>query len=404
MAGIKDYSTTAANNNASPPNGFPEGMAPASLNDSARQVMADIRSWYENPVWIDFGHTATYVTGTTFTIASNVTSTYVANRRIRAIGTTPFTIYGTITGSSYSAPNTTVTVVWDSGSLNATLSQVALNMLTGSDNPFKGELISEAGGTLSGALNTADYVTVASATNPAIGAANSNNIYITGTTTIEGFDSVASGIIRLVKFESALTLTHDATSFILPSGVDITTAADDMAFFISEGSGNWRCVSYHKASGLPVVDKVVQRVYASSASVTTTITPIPNDDTIPQNTEGAEILTASITPKKSTNRLKIEIEANMSHGTESGSYGFLCLFQDSTADALACSSVAMPTAAGFAHPTLIFEMNAGTTSLTTFKVRAGFVNPGTVTFNGVLGSRRLGGKLEHRMIITEYTS
>lgn len=41
-AAVTSYSTTPANNNASPPSGAPEGMAPSAVNDTIRQIMADI--------------------------------------------------------------------------------------------------------------------------------------------------------------------------------------------------------------------------------------------------------------------------------------------------------------------------------------------------------------------------
>jgi hypothetical protein len=44
---VSDWSTTPANNNAAPPNGFPEGQAPSTLNDGLRQLMADIRTFYD---------------------------------------------------------------------------------------------------------------------------------------------------------------------------------------------------------------------------------------------------------------------------------------------------------------------------------------------------------------------
>jgi hypothetical protein len=56
-----------------------------------------------------------------------------------------------------------------------------------------------------------------------------------------------------VQFSGALTLTHNATSLILPGGASITTAAGDVAYFVSLGSGNWRCTGYQKASGAAVV-------------------------------------------------------------------------------------------------------------------------------------------------------
>jgi hypothetical protein len=140
MSGIKDYSTTAADNDAAPPNGFPEGMAPASLNDGMRQVMADIRSWYEDPAWINYGDTLTYSSGTVFLVTGNLTTRYAVGRRIRATGTTPFTVEGTITVSTYSAPNTSVTVVWDSGSMDSTLNNVFINMAEASSRTIVGTL------------------------------------------------------------------------------------------------------------------------------------------------------------------------------------------------------------------------------------------------------------------------
>ena len=41
---LKDYSTTPANNNAAPPNGAPEGIAAAAVNDTIRQIMADVKA------------------------------------------------------------------------------------------------------------------------------------------------------------------------------------------------------------------------------------------------------------------------------------------------------------------------------------------------------------------------
>jgi hypothetical protein len=122
------------------------------------------------------------------------------------------------------------------------------------------------GGTLSGAtsvtatltmtgaaFNEAVRVDVASATTCNIGAAASNYVRITGTTTITGLGTIASGVRRKVVFGGILTLTHNATSLILPTGANITTAAGDCAEFESEGSGNWRCTDYMRASGAAVL-------------------------------------------------------------------------------------------------------------------------------------------------------
>jgi phage-related tail fiber protein len=112
--------------------------------------------------------------------------------------------------------------------------------------------VNKAGDTMSGALNFAPQATVTASATTGIGAAGANQILVNGTTTITAFDTIASGAFRVVVFASTLTLTHNGTSLILPGAANITTAAGDVAQFVSLGSGNWRCVNYMKADGTPL--------------------------------------------------------------------------------------------------------------------------------------------------------
>ena len=102
------------------------------------------------------------------------------------------------------------------------------------------------------AINEAQGADIASATTTSIGAATGNSVTVTGTTTITGLGTVQAGTRRVVTFSGALTLTHNATSLILPGGVSITTVAGDKATFISLGSGNWFCLEYTRIDGRPV--------------------------------------------------------------------------------------------------------------------------------------------------------
>lgn len=111
-------------------------MAPSNVNNAMRATNAAVREWYENADWVDFGDTPTYASSTTFTISGDVTARYHANRRIRATDAT--TLYGTISSSSYSAPNTTVTVTLDSGSLSASLTAVAIGATKTNDAEPRG--------------------------------------------------------------------------------------------------------------------------------------------------------------------------------------------------------------------------------------------------------------------------
>lgn len=96
-------------------------------------------------------------------------------------------------------------------------------------------------------------IDVASATTTDIGAAAGNFVRITGTTGITGLGTANAGVWRVVRFAGALTLTHNATSLILPrGGANITTAANDGMLAISLGSGNWWVPVYARANGEPV--------------------------------------------------------------------------------------------------------------------------------------------------------
>lgn len=110
----------------------------------------------------------------------------------------------------------------------------------------------KAGGTLTGPFNDAPIQSMVSAATVNIGVSTSNVIAISGTTAITSFGTIAAGARRTLRFTSALVLTHNATSLILPTGANITTAANDSAEFLSLGGGNWLCLRYNLASGKPL--------------------------------------------------------------------------------------------------------------------------------------------------------
>jgi hypothetical protein len=92
-------------------------------------------------------------------------------------------------------------------------------------------------------------VAVASAGTVDLGAQTGNFLIISGTTTITAFGTVSAGIWKVVRFSGALVLTHNGTSLILPGAANITTVAGDVACFLSEGSGNWRCMWFEPTDG-----------------------------------------------------------------------------------------------------------------------------------------------------------
>jgi hypothetical protein len=145
---------------------------------------------------------------------------------------------------------------------------------------------------------------------------------------------------------------------------------------------------------------VVQIKNYLTSAVATGTTLVPFDDTIPQNTEGDQYMSLAITPKATTNLLKIDI---VCHITNTATTGRLtaALFQDSGANALAAATTGLDTASFQRCITFTHFMTAGTTSSTTFYVRAGCNGAGTTTFNGSVGNRLFGGVIASSITITE---
>jgi hypothetical protein len=94
---------------------------------------------------------------------------------------------------------------------------------------------------------------IASAATISIG--EGGHFHVTGTATITDIDFATDKAGRKVTltFDGILTLTHNGTTLILPTGANITTAAGDTCTVVSEGSDAVRIVSYMRADGTALV-------------------------------------------------------------------------------------------------------------------------------------------------------
>lgn len=136
---------------------------------------------------------------------------------------------------------------------------------------------------------------IASAATTNLATATGVFVHVTGTTTITALGTADAGTLRIVRFAGALTLTHNATSLILPTGANITTAANDVAIFVSEGSGNWRCVAYLRANGMPLGASAFALTLlddANAAAARTTLGAAASDVVTARNTVTAITSTA----------------------------------------------------------------------------------------------------------------
>lgn len=97
---------------------------------------------------------------------------------------------------------------------------------------------------------------IASASTTDIGSTFTNFLNVTGTTTITSLGTNYNGP-KMLRFTGILTLTHNATTLVLPTAANITTAAGDTCIAIPKSTTSgiadgWQIIAYQKASGLPV--------------------------------------------------------------------------------------------------------------------------------------------------------
>lgn len=171
------------------------------------------------------------------------------------------------------------------------------------------------------------------------------------------------------------------------SNVTITNAAGSITIAAS-GGGAGSIVNYESAT---------------QASVITCTSGWYIADSIPTKTQGAEIVTCSITPTSASNLLVIKFHCWGTKNTNTKNTG-IALFQDSTTNSLR-SELVGDVDVQVSNGTLFHTMTAGTTSETTFKIRGG-INGSIAAecwyINGdVNGNRRYGGTSAAQLEIWE---
>ena len=259
MAGsyIGKYDTTAGSNSATASNSVSvaEGMLPSNINNAFRDLMADIRQFYNSVEWIEYGdgagtYTPAYASSTSFTIAGvDVTSVYHVGRRVKIVASTPGTIYGSITAVAFST-NTTVTVAFDSGSLsNEAITSVHIGAISASNTSLpettaitgdytldvSGDIIFDADGdnvTLKAAgttaldfvLNGATDVTLDAPGDIKIDADGGDIFFVDGGTTFGSATNTSGNLI--IKSGTTTALTFSGANATIAG--DLTISGDDL--------------------------------------------------------------------------------------------------------------------------------------------------------------------------------
>lgn len=175
--------------------------------------------------------------------------------------------------------------------------------------------------------------------------------------------------------------------------------------YIVQG-GNSRKSTTAGIAGLvsvPTPHLLQKPVVAVTAAYTAVTATIPYDDTIPQNTEGGEILTATITPVSASSMLVVTVFGQLITDV-SGVGATAALFRDSTANAVAAHGGTAATGNRLGLTVAMkYSVISGSTSATTFKVRVG-ASSGNINVNGDSSGHKYGGVSNFTMTIEEFAA
>ena len=179
--------------------------------------------------------------------------------------------------------------------------------------------------------------------------------------------------------------------------VPAPASGDNAAGRVLDASGSFvSLVNKHMPMG-----SVVDCVSASFTTVTSSSLIIPLDDTKPQSSEGTQILSVSIAPKSTTNKLRVLVVLPFSLAGGAAS-ALAALFVDGAADSIS-ATYRYDAAGSGGMLVLATEFAPGTTSSVTLSIRIGVDIAGrAVVINGITGpARLLGGASEAGIYIQE---
>lgn len=165
---------------------------------------------------------------------------------------------------------------------------------------------------------------------------------------------------------------------------------------------NAGATTFWRGDGAWAQPKVVQCVRAQTGAVLTATAQIPLDDTIPQITEGAEVLTVAITPTNAANILLVEAVLQGSINTSNRAFS-VAVFRDAVANALSANTAPVASSNLPVMCSCVATDTAGSTAATTFRMRAGPGSANTLTVNGSNGTRRFGGVNHSSIVVWELT-
>jgi hypothetical protein len=125
-------------------------------------------------------------------------------------------------------------------------------------------------------INNTPETSIAVAATTNIGAAAPSRVLVSGSgVTVTSFGNVANSI-KILRFDGANTITHNATTLVLANNINMVTAPGDMLMITSNNAGNWKEISrsaYAKTDSVGLVELATTAEATVGTDATRPITP-----------------------------------------------------------------------------------------------------------------------------------
>ena len=208
--------------------------------------------------------------------------------------------------------------------------------------------------------------------------------------TIAGL-SMGAGTV-LTCSDATITTTDVTTGDASTSKHGFLKKLSNTATEYMDGTGAW---SVPGASG-----SIVGRAYTENTANTSITATIPLDNTIPQNTEGTQILSQAYTMANTTNRLRIRVSGFIG-GANNNTSGTVALFSSASANALAARCIKCEQSGNDTTQFYLeHELVVGSVSARTYTVRVG-KSSGTIILNADGATALYGGVAAITMVLEE---
>lgn len=254
-------------------------------------------------------------------------------------------------------------------------------------------------------INTSRLTVASNATTSDIWASpGGNEIDFTGVEEVTAFPAAPlAGSSRILFCAAACSFVNSA-NLVVQGGGTFTAAAGDKVMVHAETTTKF-LLFISKADGTAVAVKEKRVDLYTGTVLSTSSTGIPQDNSIPQNTEGTAYGAISLAIAPLTVADIVTAEVNLKVGASANSvYGVFTLFSSLSADAIDSATSSQMDLSIMTPVTLRAKITATQTSPITFTIRFAAVSAGTIYINRSSSDSNLfGGGKESSIVLTSRT-